>query len=102
MSLYTERNGMRTPIEKTHSISIKAYSLLFDCCSRYFEYLAWKYPEECPDGNGCCGLDFEKFNEDMEYEIQHYFEETAVLTNLVAHITYLKLIQTKMTSTSMH
>lgn len=79
MSLYTERNGMRTPIEKTHSISIKAYSLLFDCCSRYFEYLAWKYPEECPDGNGCCGLDFEKFNEDMEYEIPTLFRRNGCI-----------------------
>lgn len=73
MSLYTERHGMRTPIERTYSISIIAYSRLFDCCSRYFEYLAWKYPAKCPDGNGCCGLDFEKFSEDMEFEIPTLF-----------------------------
>ena len=73
MSLYTERNGMRTPIEKTYTISIKAYSLLFDCCSRYFINLAWKYPDECPDGRGCCGLDMYKFNDDMEYEIPNLF-----------------------------
>ncbi|OUN08617.1 hypothetical protein B5G43_00540 [Flavonifractor sp. An92] len=73
MSLYTERHGMRTPIERTYSISIKTYSRLFDCCSRYFEYLAWKYPVECPDGNGCCGLDFKKFSEDMEFEIPTLF-----------------------------
>ena len=73
MSLYTERHGMRTPIERTYSISIKAYSRLFDCCSRYFEYLAWKYPVECPDGNGCCGLDVKKFSEDMEFEIPTLF-----------------------------
>ena len=73
MSLYTERHGMRTPIERTYSISIIAYSRLFDCCSRYFEYLAWKYPAECPDGNGCCGLDVEKFSEDMEFEIPTLF-----------------------------
>ena len=73
MSLYTERHGMRTPIERTYSISIKAYSRLFDCCSRYFEYLAWKYPVECPDGNGCCGFDFGKFSEDMEFEIPTLF-----------------------------
>ena len=73
MNLYTERHGMRTPIERTYSISIIAYSRLFDCCSRYFEYLAWKYPAECPDGNGCCGLDFEKFSEDMQFEIPTLF-----------------------------
>ena len=73
MSLYTERHGMRTPIERTYSISIKAYSRLFDCCSRYFEYMAWKYPEECPDGNSCCGLDYDKFDMDMEFEIPTLF-----------------------------
>lgn len=73
MSLYTERHGMRTPIERTYSISIKAYSRLFDCCSRYFEYLAWKYPEECPDGNNCCGLDYDKFDMDIEFEIPTLF-----------------------------
>ena len=75
MGLYTERHGMRTPIKKTDSISIKAYSLLYDCCTRYFEHLAWKYPEECPDGNGCCGLDLEKFNSDMEFEIPTLFRK---------------------------
>ena len=65
MSLYAERHGMRTPIEKTYNISVKEYSLLFDCCSRYLEYLSWKYPQECPDGNGCCGLDWTKFSADM-------------------------------------
>ena len=79
MSLYTERHGMRTPIERTYSISIKAYSRLFDCCSRYFEYLAWKYPVECPDGNGCCGFDFGKFSEDMEFEIPTLFRREGLL-----------------------
>lgn len=37
MSLYTERHGMRNTIEKTYTISINAYSLLYDCCARYFE-----------------------------------------------------------------
>ena len=75
MGLYTERHGMRASIKKTDSISIKAYSLLYDCCTRYFEHLAWKYPEECPDGNGCCGLDLEKFNSDMEFEIPTLFRK---------------------------
>lgn len=79
MGLYTERHGMRTPIKKTDSISIKAYSLLYDCCTRYFENLAWKYPEECPDGNGCCGLDLDKFNMDMEFEIPTLFRKNGHL-----------------------
>ena len=73
MELYTERHGMRTPIEKTYIVSVSMYSLLYDCCARYFEYLAWKYPMECPDGNGCCGFDPQRFNEDMTFEIPNLF-----------------------------
>lgn len=79
MSLYTERHNMRTPIAKTYKISIKAYSLLYDCCSRYFEYLAWKYPEECPDGHGCCGFNFHQFSEDMEFEVPTLFRKNGVI-----------------------
>ena len=79
MSLYTERHNMRSPITKTYKISIKAYSLLYDCCSRYFEYLAWKYPEECPDGHGCCGFNFHQFSEDMEFEIPTLFRKNGVI-----------------------
>lgn len=73
MSLYTERNGMRKPVEKTFTVTIKEYSLLYDCCARYFDNLGWKYPDECPDGVLCCGMDFAKFNQDMEYEIPTLF-----------------------------
>lgn len=31
MSLYTERHGMRTPIEKTSTITTEMYSILLDC-----------------------------------------------------------------------
>ena len=79
MSLYTERHNIRTPIAKTYTISIKVYSLLYDCCSRFFEHLAWKYPAECPDGYGCCGLDFYKFSEDMEFEIPTLFRWDGVV-----------------------
>ena len=73
MSLFTERNGMRKPIEKTSKISVDAYALLFDICSNHLQYLAWKYPDECPDGNGCCGIDLEKFDIDMKYTIPTLF-----------------------------
>ena len=69
MSLYTERHGMRVPIVQTTSITGDMYSLLFDCCAKYYEYIAWKYPEECPDGRGCCGLNDEKMNIDMKFRI---------------------------------
>ncbi len=73
MSLFTERHGMRKPIEKTSVISIEVYSLLFDTCSNYFQYLGWKYPDECPDGNGCCGINLEKLDIDLKYTIPTLF-----------------------------
>ena len=79
MSLYTERHNMRTPVAKTYKISIKAYSLLYDCCSRYFEHLAWKYTDECPDGYGCCGFNFYQFSEDMEFEIPTLFRRDGII-----------------------
>lgn len=33
--LYTERHGIRTPIDKTYSISREMYRLLFNCCKNY-------------------------------------------------------------------
>lgn len=79
MNLYTERHNMRSPIAKTYEISIKAYSMLYDCCSRYFKYLAWKYSEECPDGHGCCGFNFYQFSEEMEFEIPTLFRRDGVI-----------------------
>lgn len=79
MSLYTERNGMRKPVEKSYTVTIKEYSLLYDCCARYFDNLGWKYPDECPDGYGCCGMDFVKFSNDMEYEIPTLFRRDGLV-----------------------
>ena len=75
MSLYTERHGMRKPIEQTSIISIEMYALLFDCCTKYYDYIAWKYPAECPDGNGCCGLDHEKFSNELTFEIPTIYRD---------------------------
>lgn len=57
MAYYTERHGMRRPATKIYDISIEKYALLFHCCEKYYNNLAWKYPAQCPDGQGCCGLD---------------------------------------------
>ena len=72
-SYYTERHGMRQPIEKTYNITIEMYVLLFNCCTKYYNNLAWKYPEECPDGRGCCGLNVDQFDMGLKYEIPTLF-----------------------------
>lgn len=73
MSYYTQRHGLRAPVEKTDTISVESYAILFNCCQNYFENLAWKYPEECPDGRGCCGLDEDRLNGDLKFEIPALF-----------------------------
>ena len=40
MVYYTERNGMRKPIERTYDISTDKYALLLDCCEKYYNNLA--------------------------------------------------------------
>lgn len=81
MSYYTERHGLRAPIEKTYEVTIDRYNMLFDCCERYFENIAWQYPNQCPDNNALCyGLDILKFSEDMTYEIPTLFKESGIVS----------------------
>lgn len=75
MQYYTQRHGMRKPIEKTYDISLEMYSLLFQCCEKYYDNLAWKFPKECDDGRGCCGLDFHAFMLDLKYAIPTLFRD---------------------------
>ena len=73
MSYYTERHGLRRPIEQTYDITHKMYACLFNVCSNYFLNIAYKYPEECPDGRGCCGLDKKKLSDALEFEIPNLY-----------------------------
>jgi hypothetical protein len=74
MSYFTERHGMRKAIENTSIITIEMYALLFDCCEKYYDNLAWKFPEQCPDGNGICGLNFEQLRNNLKYEIPELYQ----------------------------
>ncbi|MBW4828309.1 MAG: hypothetical protein KZY61_03420 [Clostridiaceae bacterium] len=47
MKLYTERRGIRAPLEKTYSINIDMYSLLLDCCKRYQKNLTHIFTLNC-------------------------------------------------------
>ncbi len=75
MSYYTERHGMRAPVERTETITYEMYALLFACCEKYYNNIAWLYPEECPDGYGCCGLDYTMFYTTMKFEIPTLFRK---------------------------
>ena len=74
---------MRRPVNKTHEISVDKYALLLRCCEKYYDHVAWKYPEPCPDGAECCGLDHQKLVEDIRYEIPTlYVDEYGAITSM--------------------
>ena len=75
MAYYTERHGMRRPVAKTYDITVEKYALLFQCCEKYYNNIAWKYPAQCPDGQGCCGIDQEQFSLDLKYEIPTLYRD---------------------------
>lgn len=75
MRYFTERHGMRTSIERTSIITVERYALLFDCCSNYYNHIAWKFPAKCPDGNGVCGLDYEKLNNALTFDIPTLYRD---------------------------
>jgi hypothetical protein len=47
MKLYSERHGIRAPLEKTYSINRDMYSLLLDCCKRYQKNLTHIFILNC-------------------------------------------------------
>ena len=61
MDLYTERHGIRAPIEKTYTINTNMYALLFDCCKRYYRNLTWLFTQNCHDD--FTASDYLAFNE---------------------------------------
>ncbi len=69
LNYYTKRHGMRKPIEQTYDIDTSRYAVLLGCCKKYYDNIAWKYPEECEDGRGCFGLDKITLADEMKYEI---------------------------------
>lgn len=47
MSLYTERHGIRKPIEKTYNINKEVYNILFNCCEKYKKNLTHIFTLNC-------------------------------------------------------
>ena len=69
MGFYSEREELRNPIIKTDIVDPDAYALLFDCCERYFNAIAWKYPSDEVDVWGCSKLDVKKLIHALKIEI---------------------------------
>lgn len=61
MKLYSERHGIRAPLEKTYNINRDMYSLLLDCCKRYQKNLTHIFTLNCH--HGFTDSDYIKFDE---------------------------------------
>ncbi len=60
--MYSERNGLRKPVTKTSIINARFYSLLWDCCERYKDNIAERFPEYCDSySHVICGVNEEAF-----------------------------------------
>lgn len=88
MAYYTERHGLRKPVDLTEKINPDMYRLLIETCFKYNDNIAWKYPCECPDGYGCSGLDRERFFAELRYEIPDLFINGKIETNPYSESQY--------------
>lgn len=79
MSYFTERNHLRRLINKIYEILDEIYGILYDCCKKYFDNIAYKFPNKCVDTSECCGLDFNQFNNFMKYEIPDLYKRLGII-----------------------
>lgn len=75
MNYYTERHGIRKPIQKTYDISIDMYVALFTCCQKFYDHLAWKFSILADDGRSRKGFNREEFEIALKYEIPNLFRD---------------------------
>jgi len=73
MELFSERHGLRKSTEPTFEITADRYSMLFDCCKKYLDHLAWKFTLVCDDWRDCCGINIEKLSITLKHKIPDLF-----------------------------
>lgn len=74
MAYYTERHGMRRPVAKTYDITVEKYALLFQCCEKYYDNIAWKYPAAAPMGRDAVEWIMSSFGWICDMRSPHYTE----------------------------
>ncbi len=74
--LYTERAGMRTPVEKSYKMNITTYSLLLKTCEKYKDNLIHIFPLTCHDNftnQEYISFDKETFDKKIAIKIPELF-----------------------------
>lgn len=69
VSYYTQRHGLRKPIQKTDIISCDMYGALLSCCKSHFISLAWKFSVQCPDGKGISAVNEKELDTFLKFEV---------------------------------
>lgn len=77
MAFYTERHGMRQPEIKTYHINVDMYKVLFDCCRKYFDCLAKKYPSDQTTPSGNIKINMQAFINALQFQIPTLFGVTS-------------------------
>lgn len=78
MKLYSERHGIRAPLEKTYLINRDMYLLLLDCCKKYQKNLTYIFTQNCHDDftdSGYVGFNEEGFNARIKIRIPSLFRD---------------------------
>lgn len=78
MSLYTERHGLRKPIERTSEISIEVYTLLLNICEKYYKNLTHEFTlqQHCSFVNeDYIGFNRSQFENRMAIKIPNIFRD---------------------------
>ncbi len=87
MEFYSQRHGIRKQKETTYNISISVYRLLLDCCKKYRDNLAWRYPQECEFCHNCRSLNHDLLDTALKYDIPSLFREDGAITYPKLHCT---------------
>ena len=74
MAYFSQRNGReKSEIKQTAKIGFDEYHLIIDCCERYFDNIAWRFPSYYYDERFCRGISIEKLCQYLKYEIPNLF-----------------------------
>lgn len=91
MDLYSERHGLRKPIEKTYEINRAVYLILLDSCKQYEKNLTHLFKKEVHHdftNSDYITFDTEGFKDRVKLKIPNLFTEKSNKYDLLDYIEY--------------
>lgn len=65
---FSEREGIREPIENTYTINEDIYEYLYNICCQYFKNME-RFGQKCDDFQCKCGIDYKELTKTLRIEI---------------------------------